>query len=171
MLDAMHERTILTIGERLEPRGDDALDWSLITQSSGVYLTAGDVAAVRRAREAPVLVATPRARTALEDDSLLLDALVFSAHDPDERAWAERVSGRTRLLVATEGAAGGRWHGESEGEWRAVPAPGPPRDTYGCGDSFAAGLTLGLAQGLEVADAAMLGARLGAAALAVQGAP
>ena len=36
----------------------------------------------------------------------ILDALVFSARDEDERAWAERVSHRFRLLVATDGAHG-----------------------------------------------------------------
>ena len=50
-------------------------------------------------------------------------------------------------MVATEGADGGRWWGESEGRWAAVPPPGPVRDSYGCGDAFAAGFTYGLAAG------------------------
>ncbi len=75
------------------------------------------------------------------------------------------------LQFATEGAAGGRWWGTSEGRWAAVPPPGPPRDAYGCGDSFAAGLTFGLAGGSSIADAAALGARCGARCLARAGAP
>lgn len=170
-LEPRGERTIVTIGERLEPRGSDALNWEALDAADGVYLTAGDPAAVERARRAAVLVATPRARAALEMPDLRLDALVFSAEDEHEREWAARLAARTRLLVATEGEHGGRWWGESEGRWSAVPPPGPPRDAYGCGDSFAAGFTYGLAAGMTPADAAALGARLGAAALAVQGAP
>jgi ribokinase len=44
------------------------------------------------------------------------------------------------------------------------------RDTYGAGDSFAAGLTYGLAEGLPVDDAIALAARTGAAAVTRQGA-
>lgn len=171
LLEPGGERTIITIGERLEPQGADDLAWELLSGSAGVYLTAADPAAARHARAAKVLVATPRAREVLADPETSLDALVFSAEDPDEREWAQRLAGRTRLMVATEGAAGGRWWGESEGRWRAAPPPGPPRDAYGCGDSFAAGVTYGLASGMDMAGAAELGARLGARALAVQGAP
>jgi ribokinase len=74
-------------------------------------------------------------------------------------------------MVATEGAAGGRWWGESSGRWAPTPLPGPPRDTYGCGDSFAAGFTYGLAGGSSVSEAAALGAECGARALVREGAP
>jgi ribokinase len=47
---------------------------------------------------------------------------------------------------------------------------GPVQDTYGAGDSFAAGLTYGLGEGLAVEEAIALGARTGAAALARRGA-
>jgi ribokinase len=52
-----------------------------------------------------------------------------------------------------------------------VPAPGPPQDDYGCGDSFAAGFTFGLAAGMSVLDAARVGAEQGARALTLVGAP
>jgi ribokinase len=52
-----------------------------------------------------------------------------------------------------------------------VPPPGPPRDSYGAGDSFAAGFTFGLASGGSVADAAAIGARCGAEAMATVGPP
>jgi ribokinase len=171
LLEEDGERTIITVGDRLEPSGDDPLEWERLEHADGVYLTAGDAAAGRRARRSPVLVATPRARWALEDPGVRLDALVYSASDEVERAWAERLADRARLLVATEGEAGGRWWGESQGRWRAAPPSGPPRDAYGCGDSFAAGFTLGLAAGQGPARAAEIGARLGADALAVRGAP
>ena len=89
----------------------------------------------------------------------------------DEQAWAERSAHRARLLVCTEGPAGGRWWGMAEGRWDAADPPGEARDSYGCGDSFAAGFTFGLAGGLSVEEAAALGARCGAVALTRAGAP
>jgi ribokinase len=43
-----------------------------------------------------------------------------------------------------------------------VDPPGPVRDTYGCGDAFAGGLTAGLGGGLDVPAALDLAARCGA---------
>jgi ribokinase len=171
LLDHEGERTIMTLGERLQPQGDDDLDWDRLREADGVYITAGDLAAVRRARAARVLVATPRLRERLESGMVRLDALVFSSSDRDEVAWAETLEPYTRLMVATQGASGGRWWGESEGRWTAVPPPGPIRDSYGCGDSFAAGFTFGLASGMAPAQAAEVGARCGAEMLTRVGAP
>jgi ribokinase len=47
--------------------------------------------------------------------------------------------------------------------------PGPPVDEYGCGDSFAAGLTYGLGAGMAMADALDLAARCGASCLTGRG--
>ncbi len=181
MLERGGERTIVTIGGRLEPVGSDELDWGRLGEARGVYFTAGDVAALRRAREARVLVATPRARHSLGGREELLhatgeplpalDALVYSGHDPHEIEWAHHLCARARLIVETRGADGGAWSGSSEGHWGAVPAPGPPRDSYGCGDSFAAGFTFGLAEGRSVAEAVALGAERGALCLTRVGAP
>ncbi len=172
LLTGARERTIVTIGERLEPQGSDPLHWEELDGVDGAYFTAGDADALRLTRaQSPVLVASPRGRHALEEGDTVIDALVFSALDEDERKWAERLAGRATLLVATEGAAGGRWWGASVGRWQAAPPPGPPHDSYGCGDSFAAGFTLGLARGGSVSEAASLGARLGALCLTRVGAP
>jgi ribokinase len=171
LLESGGERTIVTIGSRLDPQGKQRLGWERLRGADGAYVTAGDAAALTSARAARVVVASPRARRALQGDGPTIDALVFSAHDPDERDWAERVRARARLLVATEGAAGGRWWGETDGRWAAIPPPGPIRDAYGCGDSFAAGFTLGLARGASVARAAELGALCGSRCLARAGAP
>jgi ribokinase len=171
LLEAGGERTIVTIGKRLEPRGDDGLDWERLRAADGVYFTAGDPAALNRAREADVTVASPRGRGALEGDGPIIDALVFSARDRAEGEWARRTAHRARLLVATDGVNGGRWWGETQGSWQAVEPPGKVRDAYGCGDSFAAGFTLGLASGSSVAQAAALGASAGARCLTRAGAP
>jgi ribokinase len=171
LLEPGGERTIVTIGERLEPRGADELDWERLRGADGVYFTAGDAAALRHARAARVVVVSPRARSALEADGTDFDAIVFSARDADERDWAPRVADCARLIVATEGARGGHWEGECGGRWEVTPPPGETRDAYGCGDSFAAGFTFGLASGCSVGEAAALGARRGALCLTRAGAP
>jgi ribokinase len=53
--------------------------------------------------------------------------------------------------------------------WPAAPLPGPVVDAYGAGDSFAAGLTYGLAEGRSMAEALELGARCGAASVTGRG--
>jgi ribokinase len=171
LLDREGERTIVTVGERLQPFGSDELEWERLRDAEGVYFTAGDPDALERARAARVLVASPRARAALDAGAPIVDALVYSARDDDESAWARRVADGARLLVETDGVNGGRWWGESEGSWQAVPLPGPPADAYGCGDSFAAAFTFGLASGESVSEAAAVGARWGARALTQAGAP
>jgi ribokinase len=159
------ERTIITLGERLEPRAEDELDWESLDHVASVYFTAGDGGALRHARRAKVVVASPRARNVLETAGVRIDALVFSESDHDESVWAKRAATHTRLLVATEGDRGGRWWGESEGRWDPAPLPGQPHDSYGCGDSFAAAFTLGLGRGDSIQHAAALGAQAGALAL------
>jgi len=171
LLDRAGERTILPIGERLQPQGDDDLDWDRLAEADGAYVTAGDPGALRHARAAGVLVATPRLRERVENPDVPIDALVFSASDENEVQWAERLRSDTRLMVTTEGARGGHWRGASEGRWTAVPPPGPIRDSYGCGDAFAGALTFGLAAGKTMAQACELGARWGAEMLTRVGAP
>jgi ribokinase len=171
LLEPGGERTIITIGKRLEPRGSDDLDWERLRGAASVYFTAGDADALQNARQAGVVVASPRARDVLGTGAGRLDALVYSESDHDERAWAERAAPHARVVVATEGDRGGRWWGESQGRWAAAPLPGRPRDAYGAGDSFAAAFTLGLGRGDSIAEAAALGARAGARALTRVGAP
>ena len=172
MLDDAGERTIVTIGERLEPRGEDPLPWEALAAARAVYFTAGDPAAFAGARRARTLVASPRGRRAIEQaDGRPVDALIFSAGDRDEAEWARRLQDHCRLMVETRGASGGVWWGESEGSWEPVAPPGPPRDSYGCGDSFAAGFTFALARGDGASGAAELGARCGARCVSREGAP
>jgi ribokinase len=171
LADDAGERTITTIGERLEPRGSDgSIDWSLMGRADGVYFTAGDLAALRHAREAKVLVASPRARSAL-GHGVPLDALVLSGEDRIERDAAAAGEPEAAVVVLTDGARGGTYRTRDgrHGTWRAAVPPGPPVDSYGCGDSFAAAFTLGLAAGLELDAALALGARCGAACLAGRG--
>lgn len=171
LVDDDRERTITTFGERLQPLGADAeLPWQKLGEMDAVYFTAGDVGALRAARRARVLVANPRARDAL-GHGIELDALVLSDKDEVEQREARRAEGEAKLLVLTDGPHGGRYRtrdGQS-GSWKSVAAPGDPVDSYGCGDSFAAGLTFGLAGGMSVPDALALAARCGATCLTGRG--
>ena len=50
LVDRSGERMITTLGPRLQATGADPLPWELLEEADGVYFTAGDAAAVRRAR-------------------------------------------------------------------------------------------------------------------------
>ena len=169
-LDEAGERTITVIGDRLGPRADDPLPWQELRQCDAVYFTAGDPGAVRAARGARTLVATARGLETLVAAGVELDALVASGSDRGERYDTGDLEPPPRLVVRTAGAAGGKWESAADGGgWEALALPGPVRDAYGCGDSFAAGLTYGLGAGLDVGEAVRLGARCGAACLTGRG--
>jgi ribokinase len=171
LVDDDGERTIITYGPRLEPRGEDGdLPWAELAGMDAVYFTAGDLGALRAARAARVLVASPRAGEAL-GQGVELDALVLSGEDAIERHQAERAQDEARLVVFTEGARGGAYRERSggSGTWTAARLTGAPVDAYGCGDSFAAGLAYGLGTGLKAPAALALAARCGAACLTGHG--
>jgi ribokinase len=146
------------------PHGDDALPWAGLADVDAVYFTGGDVAALRAARQARVLVATPRALPVLQEGGVALDVLVASGTDAGEAYEPGTLDPEPRFVVLTHGSKGGDWLG-SEGRtehWAAAELPGEPVDAYGCGDSFAAGLTFGLARGDELPDALALASQCGA---------
>jgi ribokinase len=177
-LTADGERTITVLAPPLVPHGDDGLPWTELEDYDGVLFFAGDAAAARACRAAKVMVSTGRARAALLEAGVQVDALVGSADDVDEAVDDELLmASRPRWVVETEGERGGAWWepGAAEGDaaerrdesargrWTAAPLPGEPVDTFGCGDAFAAALMAGLAAGRSIDDACALGARVGAA--------
>ena len=187
-IDAAGERTITVIGERLTASASDALPWGKLAGCDGAFLTAADAAAVRHARAARVLCATPRTRLEiLREAAVPLDALIGSALDPAERYSPGDLDPEPSVVIATEGAAGGRvlaargsavgaFRGSHEAEGHRHDAPmsarfaapqrlRPVRDTYGAGDSFAAGVTAGLAAGWDLALSLSLGCHCGSACL------
>src|SRR3954447_14370485 len=162
-LDPTGERTITVIGDRMGPLGEDPYGWSDL-DFDAVYFTAGDADAVRAARRARVLTATARSLRILREASVSLDALVRSELDEGERYKEGDLSPPPALVVATELSAGGRWEARdgSGGRYDVVEPPGPVRDTYGCGDAFAGGLTAALGADLDVETSLGLAARCGA---------
>jgi ribokinase len=170
-VDDDHERTITVTGRRLAPHAADPLPWDSLDDADAVYFTAGDPAALRAARAARVLVATPRARQAFAGAGVELDVLVRSGSDEGETYRPGDLDPPPRLVVTTAGADGGRYEAADgrSGTWTAAPLPGPPVDSYGAGDCFAATLTYALGRGLEIDAALADAARGGAAALASRG--
>jgi len=163
-IDAAGERTITVIGERLSPIAADPLPWELLADCDGAFITAADAPSIRLARSARVLTATPRTRLEiLREAGVRLDALIGSALDPAERFSPGDLDPAPALVIATEGANGGRV--TPGGRFAAPTRLQPVRDTYGAGDSFAAGVTAGLAAGWELRDALSLGCHCGSACL------
>ena len=158
LVDRAHERTITTIGPKLRPRGPLPLE-----DYDAVFFVAGELEALRSARGARFLAATPRELETLLAGGVPLELLVGSGTDPGERYEGGL---EVELVVTTEGAAGGAANGR---RYEAMAPPGPLADTYGAGDSFAAALCYALARGDRLEAALELAARAGAAVVAGRG--
>ena len=137
-----------------------------------MYFVSGDAAAVHEARRARVLVATARVLPTLAEAGVRLDALTHSERDPSERYAPGELDPPPGLAVTTRGDDGGTWiaaDGRS-GAYAAAPVPGVPEDSYGAGDTFAAGLTHALGSSLPVEEALAFASRAAAEQLARRGA-
>ena len=162
------ERTITVLGEKLRPSGEDgSLPWEELARCDAVYFTGGDVAALRAARRAKVLVATSRELPTLRAAGVQVDVLVGSGEDAGERFEPGELDPAPSIVVTTAGGLGG-WI-RPGGPFLAAPIPGPVADAYGCGDCFAAGVTYGLGRSLPVDEAVAIGARCGATVLTSKG--
>lgn len=96
--------------------------------------------------------------------------LLDLAHDTPIRGLAEGIRARTEgLVVLTDGVAGS-WATDSSGSFRAAPDPVRGRFPVGSGDSFLAGLLVGLGQDDALPDALLLAAACATANAAVPGA-
>ena len=129
--------------------------------SDAVFFVAGDVEALRSARAARFLAATPRELPTLREAGVRLDLLVGSGNDP------ARLRRRARRRRRRRDRGRARRH-RRRPPLRGRAAPGPIADTYGAGDSFGAALCFALARGDALDDALAL-ARAGAGAAVVTG--
>lgn len=167
-VDQLGERTITTVGPKLRPRGhDERLPWPDLAGMDAVFFGAGDVDALHAARRAPVLTATSRELETLRRSGVGLDALIGSGEDESERYRPGELDPAPRLVVTTSGSLGG-WL-QPGGPFTAASVPGEVIDTYGAGDSFAAGMTYALGTGLDPSEAVAFAARCGAGALTGRG--
>jgi ribokinase len=166
-LDDGGERTITIVGERLVPHGADPLPWERLDEADAVFVSGGDAAAMREARRARLLVATPRAADAL--GGIQVDALVGSGKDRLEQV--DPLDPTPDLVVTTRGEEGGEWHGTEHrrGTFQAATIEGDVVDAYGAGDTFAGGLTYALGAGYDTDAALAFAARCGAANLTGRG--
>jgi ribokinase len=165
------ERTITVLSHKLVARGDDELPWHELAEYDAVYFTGGDVDALERARQARVLVATSRELATLREAAVQLDALVGSASDEGETYKDGDLEPPPLTVVWTEGKTGGSYEHEGRsGRYAAAPLPGPLADTYGAGDSFAAGLTYALGARMPIEEALAFAAAQGAEAMTRRGA-
>jgi len=167
-IDETGERTITVLGEKLRPRGGDSrLPWHELAGLDAAYFVSGDAEALHHARLARVLVATARELPTLREAGVQLDALVGSGEDEGELYHHGELEPAPRVVVTTSASLGG-WI-QPGGPFRPASLPGTVVDAYGCGDSFAGGLTFGLGRGDSVEEAVALAARCGAAVMTGRG--
>lgn len=165
------ERAIAVLGPPVVVRADDPLPWERLAAADAVYFTGHDPAVLVAARAAPVLVVTARRREVLAEAGVRADLVVASIDDVSERVTPGDLPVEPAAIAWTAGRHGGRYRlaDGRGGTWSAAELGGPAVDAYGCGDSFAAGVTVGLARGLDIDGALDLGARCGAACLTARG--
>ncbi len=155
------ERAIIVFGERIQPQYSDPLPWEILKNLDGVFITAADSQTIKLSRKAKVVCATPRTKAKyLNEANIRLDALISSQLDPDEKIEANKISIEPKVEISTEGALGGQYR--PGGRYESINLHGQEKDSYGCGDSFAAGVTAALAAKWEVKEAINLGAKCGA---------
>ena len=158
------DRAIALIGAPLGPEATDELGWADLAGTDAVYFTGRDPATLHACRSARVLVVTARRWEVLAASGIQCDVLVASANDPAEEVPPGALASTPQVWVITDGARGGTYldRRDRPRTWDPIAPPGVVVDSYGCGDAFAAGLTVGLARGTSLHDAIALGARCGA---------
>ncbi len=161
MVDQHGERAITVVGERLTPTSNDELPWNELGDFDGIFVTATDAKGLQFCRKARLIAATPRIGIdILQKSNVHLNALIGSGLDPGETIDPKNLKKEPEFQIATLGAKGGKILPNKYFE--AVNLSSPMVDTYGCGDTFAAGVTTGLAANWSLNHAITLGAHMGA---------
>jgi ribokinase len=164
-----HNRTI-TVVERFKPTGTDReLPWEKLAEMDAVYFVSGDEQALTYARQAKIVVSTARVATLLNAVGLPIDVVVTSVRDNLEVYKDGDISPKPGAVVITNGASGGRLYDGATYSAEVVQSE-KIVDFYGCGDSFAAGLTYGLGLGLDIQEALKVATHAGATAARRRGA-
>ena len=149
LIDSDRERSITVIGDRLAPTHKDNLDWSIFDKMDGVFITASDSEIFKKARLANFLCSTPRVGiNVINKSNVQLDALIGSNFDPGEVFSLSDLSIKPKFTIKTEGERGGIILPEKR--YKAAKNINNKIDSYGCGDSFAAGILYGLSSGWSI---------------------
>lgn len=163
------ERTIIVSGN-LAPSGlDDSLPWDDLAKADACYFVRGDIYAARHARKAKKLISTARVLPTLQAAGIKVDALLMSQHDQAENYQPGDLEPEPGIVIATDGINGSQVLGGKHYPIEPVPAD-KLADTYGCGDSFAAGITYALGQKMSLDDAIKLASQAAAEAARRRGA-
>jgi len=149
LIDSHGERAITVIGERLAPNHKDKLEWKILEKMDGVFITASDSEIFKMARSASILCTTPRVGlNTINKSNVLLDGLIGSNLDPGEVFSFSELSVRPKYTIKTEGEKGGIIF--PGGRYKALKNKKSKIDSYGCGDSFAAGILFGMSSKWDI---------------------
>ena len=149
IIDSESERSITIIGDRLAPTHKDNLDWSSLNDMDGIFITAADEEIFKKARVTKALCTTPRVGLDVINNSrLFLDGLIGSNLDPGEEFSLNELRIKPKFVIKTEGENGGIVF--PGGRYEAIGNKKNKVDSYGCGDSFAAGILYGMASKWEI---------------------
>jgi len=160
LIDSEGERSITIIGDRLAPTHKDNLDWSILNEMDGVFITAADMQIFKKSRIAKILCSTPRVGLNIINESkIFLDGLIGSNLDPGEAFSLTELSLKPKFVIKTEGESGGILF--PGGRYKAFENIKDKVDSYGCGDSFAAGILYGLASKWSIEESLNLAKILG----------
>jgi len=149
LIDSRGERAITVIGERLAPNHKDKLEWNILKKMDGIFITASDSELFRIARSASILCTTPRVGiNIINQSNVLLDGLIGSNLDPGEVFSFSELALKPKYTIKTEGENGGIIF--PGGRYHALKNKNLKVDSYGCGDSFAAGILYGMASKWDI---------------------
>jgi ribokinase len=160
LTDSEGERSITIIGERLSPNHNDDLDWNTLNEMDGIFITAADKELLIKSRFAKTLCMTPRVGLNMINESgILLDGLIGSNLDPGEYFSLNELKLKPKYVIKTEGENGGIVF--PGGRYKAIKNKKNNVDSYGCGDSFAAGILYGLSSKWNIEESLNLAKILG----------
>ena len=159
MIDSEGERSITIIGDRLAPTHKDNLAWSTLNDMDGIFITAADKELFKISRVANTLCSTPRVGLNIINESgIFLDGLIGSNLDPGEVFSLNELRLKPKFVIKTEGENGGIVF--PGGRYKALVNK-KKVDSYGCGDSFAAGILYGLSSSWNIEESLNIAKILG----------
>ena len=160
LIDSEGERSITIVGNRLAPTHKDNFDWSILNDMDGIFITAADKEIFHKSRIAKTLCTTPRVGLNIINESgIFLDGLIGSNLDPGEVFSLNELRLIPKFVIKTEGENGGIVF--PGGRYKAFDNNKNKVDSYGCGDSFAAGILFGLSSGWDIKESLNIAKILG----------